>query len=130
LLLFALASVSDDDISAAIWAYTTSAALATTIFATKLWRIEQPQDPPRLQHLKEIGLYGMRYYFARIGNLVDLGIGTALLSAVAESSSVGIFAATSALALKTLLITESAESTILPRIAQDPEKSIDLTLRT
>jgi O-antigen/teichoic acid export membrane protein len=70
----------------------------------------------------------MKYYVARIGNLVDLAMGTLLLAFVAESNAIGIYAAVSAIALKVLLGAESIEGALLPRIAADPRQGVQLAM--
>lgn len=127
LLLYFLAMPGDGAV-AAIYAHTISCLLACFLILLMLIRIERPALRVTIKDVRAITSYGTRYYVARVGNLIDLGLGTILLALVADSASIGIYAAISALTLKAFLITESIEAAILPRIAADPDHRIDLVL--
>ncbi len=70
--------------------------------------------------------YGIRYYLARIGTSVDLRIGIVLLGLLAARPEIGLFAAATALALRVLVISESLQSALMPRITTDPAGRADL----
>jgi O-antigen/teichoic acid export membrane protein len=103
--------------SGAILAYAASAVVTTTYLGRSLARLERPLWQLKLSDAVEIMSYGLKYYVARVGNLIDLGMGTLLLSLVAPRADVGIYSAASALALKVLLPAESIETAALPRFA-------------
>lgn len=81
---------------------------------------------PRLPHFRQILSYGGRYYVARIGNLIDSGLGIFMIAMFATREEIGLFAAASALVLKVLVFADSMEAALLPRIADDPAGRIEL----
>lgn len=81
---------------------------------------------PNLTEYKLILSYGVRIYFARIGQRVDMGLGTLILAMFATREEIGLFAAGSALVLKVLIIAKSIETSLLPRVAADQNGRVDL----
>jgi O-antigen/teichoic acid export membrane protein len=81
---------------------------------------------PRWPHFRQILSYGGRYYFARIGNMIDAGLGIFIIAMFATREEIGLFAAASALVLKVLVFADSLEAALLPRIAADPAGRIEL----
>lgn len=77
---------------------------------------------PGWQQFGTVLSYGVRYYVARIGNLVDQQLGVILLAVFAAREEIGLFTAASTLALKVLMFPQSIESSMLPRVSADPEK--------
>jgi len=84
---------------------------------------------PRAAHFREQLAYGSRYYVARIGNLIDSGLGVFIIAMFATREEIGLFAAASALVLKVLVLSDSVEAALLPRIAADPEGRTELVGR-
>lgn len=72
-----------------------------------------------LPDIRLVATYGIRYYIARIGHVIDLGMGTLLLAFLATQTELGLFAAASALTFSILMVPQSVEVTLLPRIAGD-----------
>jgi O-antigen/teichoic acid export membrane protein len=101
----------------AILAYAGGAAATIVYLGRSLAQLERPRFHVALRDAVEIGRYGIKYYVARVGNLIDLGLGTLLLGLVASRADVGVYSAASALALKVLLPAESIETAALPRFA-------------
>jgi len=127
-LLSVLSGIGGLGTVGAIHAQTLSSMVAACIIAYVLSRLERPSLRTSIDSIRTVVTYGSKYYVARVGNLFDLGMGTILLATVADSASIGIFAAVSALTLKTFLISESVEAVVLPRIAADPDQRVDLVL--
>jgi O-antigen/teichoic acid export membrane protein len=71
-------------------------------------------------HFLQILRYGGRYYIARIGIMIDSGLGIFVMAMYATREEIGLFAAISALVLKVLVFANSVETALLPRIASDP----------
>ena len=84
---------------------------------------------PRWRQLRPILFYGIRYFVARLGTMVNQQLGVILLALVASQDEIGLFAAASALAVRTLIIPESIEISILPRISVESERRKDLVGR-
>lgn len=70
--------------------------------------------------------YGVRSYPAVVGHAIDLNLGTVILSVLATKSEIGLFAAVSALVQRFLIVPQSFQEAVLPRIAADPEGRTDL----
>lgn len=81
---------------------------------------------PRAGHLRLVLSWGSRYFVARIGHPLDLGVGTILLSFFATREQIGLFATTTALALKVLLFSEGIEASLLPRVSADARGRVEL----
>ena len=72
---------------------------------------------PPLTVLRRIVRYGLEYHIARMGQVVDLQIGTLFLSMVAGRAEIGIFAVASALLTRVFIISDAVSSVVLPRVA-------------
>ena len=81
---------------------------------------------PAWSRFREVFSYGLRYYPASIGNMIDLGLGTFVIAMLGSREEVGFFTAASALILKVLVFADSLESVLLPRITADPKGSASL----
>jgi O-antigen/teichoic acid export membrane protein len=81
---------------------------------------------PNWSHFQQVFSYGIRYYLASMGNMIDLGLGTFIIAMLGSREDIGIFAAASALVLKVLVLPDSIEAVMLPRITADPVGRIDL----
>ena len=84
---------------------------------------------PQWQQLRPILFYGARFFVARLGAMVNLQLGVIFLALVASQNEIGLFSAASALAVRTLIIPESIEVSILPRIYAELERRHDLVGR-
>ena len=63
--------------------------------------------------------YGVQYYVARVGQLVDVQIGGLFLAVVAGRAEIGLFAVASAFLQRVFIISNSVSSALLPRVAGD-----------
>jgi O-antigen/teichoic acid export membrane protein len=79
--------------------------------------------------LRQILSYGWRYYGARIGHQLDLNLGVLVLGAIAVHEDIGIYAATSALVMRLLLVATIADTVMLPALAAKPAEAADQTQR-
>ncbi len=75
---------------------------------------------PQRSHFLQIVSYGRRYYMARIGIMIDSGLGIFVMAMFATREEIGLFAAVSTLVLKVFVFANSVETALLPRIASDP----------
>lgn len=75
---------------------------------------------PATSEYVQIASYGMKYYGARIGHVIDTGMGTFMLAFFSTRAELGLFAAASAVTLSLLMLPQSIEAALLPRIADDP----------
>lgn len=72
-------------------------------------------------HWASLRSFGVRSYPATVGHAIDLNLGTMVLSLLASRSEIGLFAAVSALAQRLLIVPQSLQETLLPRVAADAE---------
>jgi O-antigen/teichoic acid export membrane protein len=84
---------------------------------------------PRWAQIRPILAYGCRYYLARIGTLIDSGLGMFIVAMFATREEIGLFAAASALVLKVFVFADSMEAALLPRVADDPAGRTELVAR-
>jgi O-antigen/teichoic acid export membrane protein len=124
-----LVSMLEDATLAALLSYGTSVLIASIVLVQRLARVEHPSWSSPFNGIALIARYSAKYYAARVGNLVDVAMGTLLLAFVADSAAVGICAAVTAIALKMLLGAESIEAAVLPRVAADPKESVQLVMK-
>lgn len=83
---------------------------------------EAPANAERLgrRGATEMFAFAWRAYPATVGHALDFGIGAVLLGLLAPAAEVGLLAAASAIMLKFLLVPQSLQEALLPRIAADP----------
>ena len=77
-------------------------------------------ETPAPSQFREVLTYGRKYYVARVGGMVDFKVGALFLAVFATQAEIGLFSAASALILRTFMISDSIESSLLPRVATDP----------
>jgi len=122
ILILLLAGASDLGVRGALFAQVVASLLAALLlFADLRACCGLRLVLPAWRHFRQVLSYGARYYLARIGNLIDSGLGIFIIALVATQEDIGLFAAASALVLKVLVLTDSVETTLLPRIATDRE---------
>ena len=81
---------------------------------------------PSVNDIKLVLGYGVRYYVARLGHAVDLRVAVILLGMYATRDEIGIFAATSGVVLYVLILSDSLEAAMMPRVASDAAGRPDL----
>lgn len=72
---------------------------------------------PKIYDLREVFLYGARYYLGTLSNMVNVQIGTIILALFASREEIGLFAVASALTLRVQIIPNSLVATLIPRVA-------------
>jgi len=82
--------------------------------------------PLKWEHFHLILKYGLRYYPARIGHIIDQRVGVIVLALFATRKEIGFFTAASALVLRLGIFSQSIEAPLSPRIASDPGGRIKL----
>ena len=63
--------------------------------------------------------YGLEYYVARMGQLVDVKVGSLFLGMIAARIDIGLFAVASGLMMRVFIISNSVSSALLPRVTED-----------
>ena len=74
---------------------------------------------PSHMMFRRVVRYGLKYHFARIGQLVDVQIGTLFLGMVAGRAEIGLFTLASAVLTRMWILSEATASAVLPRVAAD-----------
>ncbi len=109
-------------VSGALLAYECSLVLVIVLFIRDLQRhCDLVLRLPAWLQIRPVLFYGMRYFGARFGTLLDNQIGVLFLSILATRDEIGLFAAVVTLALRICIIPQSIESAILPRLSADPQ---------
>jgi O-antigen/teichoic acid export membrane protein len=73
----------------------------------------------RLAHYRLLVSYGLRAYVHRVGNTINVRVGTMVLAFFATPAEIGIFAASSGLMTQLLLLPNSVSNTLFSRVAAD-----------
>lgn len=108
-------------VTGALLAYEGSLVVAIFLFIRDLQRhCGLALRIPAWLHIRPVLSYGIRYFGARFGTLLDNQIGVLFLSILATRDEIGLFAAVATLTLRICIIPQSVESAILPRISADP----------
>ncbi len=81
---------------------------------------------PQKTQLRALLSYGVRFYPARIGNLLSPQLGVLYLAILGGQREVGIFAAASALISKVGVFPLTLETALFPRVAKNPMSNFDL----
>ena len=83
-------------------------------------------EPPTIMDFREVLDYGRKYHVARVGSVIDLQVGGLFLALLATPLEIGLFSAATGLILSVFIISESIESSLLPRIAAGLQGRPDL----
>jgi O-antigen/teichoic acid export membrane protein len=98
--------------------------LATLVtIAGQTWVLRgdaQAAAAPSRRHYFEIVGYGLRFYVARLGNVVNTQIGVLLVAWLGSAEDVGLFSAASVLIMRMFVIPDSVTTALQPRI--DPQR--------
>lgn len=70
-------------------------------------------------HFRKLLSYGLRYYIARLSNLVHFRVGTIILSFFAVSADIGFFAAASGLVSRIVMVPDAIQAALFSRVAED-----------
>ncbi len=106
-------------VEGALWAIVVKNCIMTVVilvfFRRKYdlsWVRPELRDVGRMLH------YGIRYYFGKISNLVNVEIGTIILAFFASKSEIGLFAVASHLVTQAMIIPDTLTTVLIPRVAR------------
>jgi O-antigen/teichoic acid export membrane protein len=91
-------------------------AVALRLLARAGWA---SRGPVSWAAIKALAAYGVRYYVAKLSNLVHFRVGTLILAFFAGAPEIGLFAAASQLVSKVTLISKAVETALYARVASD-----------
>jgi O-antigen/teichoic acid export membrane protein len=80
-------------------------------------------------HFRRLLFYGLRYYVARLSNLVHFRVGTIILSFVAGAADIGFFAAASGLVSRIVMVPNAIQAALFSRVAEDRDGRPELVAR-
>jgi O-antigen/teichoic acid export membrane protein len=103
-------------VGGAIWALVLATALSVALQSGAFVRYGGGLEWPRLADLGRLASYGLRYYVARLGNVVNLQIGMIVMAWVAPQEEIGLFAAASVLISRAMVIPDSLSAALQPRV--------------
>jgi O-antigen/teichoic acid export membrane protein len=83
----------------------------------------------RRSHFSRLLSYGIKYYVARLSNLVHFRVGTIILSFFAVPADIGFFAAASGLVSRIIMVPDAIEAALFSRVAGDSEGRPELVCR-
>ena len=103
-------------VGGALWALVLGTGLSVALQSGAFVRYGGGLEWPRLADLGRLASYGLRYYVARLGNVVNLQIGMIVMAWVAPQEEIGLFAAASALISRAMVIPDSLSAALQPRV--------------
>jgi O-antigen/teichoic acid export membrane protein len=106
-------------VDGALWALIASYAAMVALQTRALWRIEGGVERPRLADFRRVLSYGIRYYAARIGSVANVQIGLLMMAWLGTSVQIGLFAAASALISRVMVVPDSLDTALQPRVGKD-----------
>jgi len=74
---------------------------------------------PKLIRIKEILSYGIRFYLGRLSAMVNVQLGTIVLSFFATQEEIGLFSVAMALTVRVQMIPDAFSTVLFPRVAND-----------
>ena len=74
---------------------------------------------PSWTGIRDLFSYGMRYYVGRLTNLVNFQAGTIILAFFATRNEIGLFSLATQLTARVMVIPETLQTVLLPRVAAD-----------
>ncbi len=73
----------------------------------------------KLEHYRLLLSYGLRSYVNRVGNMLNVRIGTLIVAFFATPGEIGIFAAAAGLMSQLLMLPDAITNALFPRVASD-----------
>lgn len=113
-------------VEGALWALVLAQALTVLLQTRAIWRFGGGFAWPRLADFGRVASYGLRYYVARLGNVVNLQIGLIVMAWVAPQEEIGLFAAASVLISRVMVIPDSISTALQPRVGPAVDGQPDL----
>ncbi len=126
-LVVLLTKVFDFGVPGALAAWMMSASVSTLM---QLVYLKTRPRIPSLAMQAEVLSYAGRFYLARLGNVVNLEFGMLVLGWLASGAEVGLFAAASALVLRTMLLPQALSTVLQPHVGAAADGSPELVART
>jgi O-antigen/teichoic acid export membrane protein len=84
---------------------------------------------PRLDGMKKILVYGSKYYIGKVSNQANAQMGTMLMAFFSNSAEIGLFSVAMRLMTQVMIIPDSLNKVLSPRIAGDLEGRKELVAR-
>lgn len=113
-------------VDGALWALILGYAATVILQSGALWQSVDVFEWPRRADFSRVLSYGLRFYLARLGNVVNVQIGMIVMAWIAASAEIGLFAAASALVGRVMVIPDSISTALQPRVGADVNGRPDL----
>jgi len=113
-------------VDGALWALILGYAATVILQSGALWKSVDVLEWPRRADFSRVLSYGLRFYVARLGNVVNVQIGMIVMAWVAAPAEIGLFAAASALVGRVMVIPDSISTALQPRVGADVNGRPDL----
>lgn len=84
---------------------------------------------PNLSKMKKIFYYGLRYYVGKVSNQANAQMGTMLMAFFSNAAEIGMFSVGMRMMTQIMIIPDSLNKVLQPRIASDPEGRKELVTR-
>ena len=79
--------------------------------------------------VKELYIYGIKYYFARLAQFLNLQIGTMVIAFLGSTAAIGFFSSAMGLVSRLYILPEALCAVLLSRVVGKGEDSVTLTSR-
>lgn len=114
-----LVGLAGQGVDGAIWALVLARALVVALEWRAVAQSSQGLEWPRLADIRRVVSYGLRFYVARLGNVLNVQIGTIVMAWVATPAEIGLFVAASMLISRVLVIPNSISTAVQPRVGPE-----------
>jgi O-antigen/teichoic acid export membrane protein len=106
-------------VQGALWAFILANGVGVGLRARAVWRSGAGIERPRAGDFGRVLAYGVRFYVARLGNVVNVQVGTIVMAWVGNPVEVGLFAAAWALIGRVMVVPDSVSTVLQPRVGPD-----------
>lgn len=114
-----LVGVAGQGVNGAIWALLLSYLVTVALQSRAMAQSSGGFEWPRLGDIGRVVSYGLRFYVARLGNVLNLQVGTIVMAWMAAPAEIGVFAATQVLISRVMVIPDSISTALQPRVGPD-----------
>jgi O-antigen/teichoic acid export membrane protein len=126
LLVLALKTGVEGALFANIFSQTLTIILCAYFFRS---RFQLSWVAPNLAGMKKILVYGSKYYIGKISNQANAQMGTMIMAFFSNTAEIGMFSVAMRLMAQVLIIPDTLNKVLSPRIAGDREGRKDLVAR-
>jgi len=93
-------------------------------------RYELKWARPTLEGLRDTFSYGIRFYVGKVSNLLNVQLGTVVLSMFASREMIGLFDVANQLTMRVTTVPDALVTILMPRVAGDPSGRRELVAQS